>query len=351
MKKISILAISPFPHYDILFKELEKNYKVEVFYLKVFMKEYPWEKTKNSKSSIQNIFKITYSFLKCDLAIVCGWNNIKSLYLLFILILFSKKTVFWSDTPIIKKQNFFIIYLKKYILNHVYSFVSGKKGIKLFADHYNISLNKFYDFPYPIKSINDKDIRKYNFNRNQLIIYNQDKIRLLISNRFIERKGYDIIIKVFQRLKQNNLLEKFQVTIIGIGDLFDKYKKEISDIDKNIKFLGWIEYEEYIQQIKSTDILLHASYFEQYGIPPLDAMAHGKLVIASDGVMSAVDRISNNINGFLFKKGNHQDLYNILSYILLNRKEIYIIGEAARNSSKKFTVTYNIGTIKKLIEK
>ena len=47
-----------------------------------------------------------------------------------------------------------------------------------------------------------------------------------------------------------------------------------------MKLKGWVEYAEYLDILAANDVFIHASLHEPFGIPPMDAMRYGKLVIA-----------------------------------------------------------------------
>lgn len=138
---------------------------------------------------------------------------------------------------------------------------------------------------------------------------NKEKINIFIANNFVERKGYSILMEAFTLLKQNNLIDKFNIVIAGTGVLFEKYSKEFMNLSSNIILLGWIEQEEYLFNMNNCDVYIHASLFEPFGIPPLDAMARGKLLIVSDGVKSTDRIIEDSINGYVYSLHLNQRNY------------------------------------------
>ena len=62
--------------------------------------------------------------------------------------------------------------------------------------------------------------------------------------------------------------------------------------------------------MSETDIFIHTSLQEPFGIPPIDAMSHGKLLISSDNVYSSLDRVIDGFNGYLYRKNSAEDLFN-----------------------------------------
>ena len=131
-------------------------------------------------------------------------------------------------------------------------------------------------------------------------------------------------------------MSKYRIRIAGNGELYDEIKNRLDKLNEDIILLGWIEDEQYLYEMDHCDIFIHASVFEPFGIPPLDAMCRGKLLIASDGVESVNTIIENGVNGFVFEADNGGELANILENI--SRSQIYVIGNNGRN---KLLETYN----------
>ena len=77
-------------------------------------------------------------------------------------------------------------------------------------------------------------------------------------------------------------------------------------------------------------MFIHASTFEPFGIPPIDAMKYGKLVIASDGVKSISDIIVNGENGFMFHAGNSEELAQMLMQVIHLKEGVYEIGRKGK---------------------
>jgi glycosyltransferase involved in cell wall biosynthesis len=186
---------------------------------------------------------------------------------------------------------------------------------------YNINDNKLFIFPYAY-SDNTKGIKSINKQRKELI-KRGEKISILIANRFINRKGYDIVYEAFNEMDKNNLLNEFDITILGTGNEFDKYKSLFSYF-KNINMQGWVSKSAYESILNNCDILVHASHFEPFGIPPVDALARGKYLIVTDKVMS-VDFLANkNCEGISFYNSNdYKELYDIFKMLIDKKDLIY----------------------------
>jgi glycosyltransferase involved in cell wall biosynthesis len=228
-----------------------------------------------------------------------------------------------------------------------YLLVTGCEGIKRISSWSNIDEARFRDFPYLSAIVNNDEMIEFNKYRSRCL-QEGDKIKILISNRFEKRKGYHCVYEALKNLEAYDL-EKFSFTIIGSGTEFEYYKRRFRELKIEVNFKFWVEYKEYLSHIKETDILIHASSHEPFGIPPVDAMAHGKLVIVSDEVMSTRDRISDRKNGYMFKANDSVGLAGILKLVCKDPKLIYGFGEQAFFDSKKYQLGNNLSVVNEII--
>lgn len=110
---------------------------------------------------------------------------------------------------------------------------------------------------------------------------NLERPYYLAIGRFSAYKNFDLLIKIF------NLLD-LPLKIIGSGNEERKLKKMAGE---NIEFLGRIADPEKHQVIEHCIGLINPVIDEDFGIVPIEAMAHGKPVLAhkSGGALEMVE--------------------------------------------------------------
>lgn len=112
---------------------------------------------------------------------------------------------------------------------------------------------------------------------------------------------------------------------------------------------GWVEPTEYTRLMSQTDVYIHASLEEPFGIPPLDAMYKKKVVIVSDGVKSTDRIIDNGVNGFIYKSNDAEQLATIL--MSLKKDDFPSIGEAAHKTVvQHYSISRNIDSLKECLD-
>lgn len=342
-KTILLTTVHPAPYVDRWINVLKQKYNLTIAYHEKKSKMKSWKTFHGYEGFCFSDFNIVayLSLLKnYDFVIFGGWYNLYTLIGIFYLWILNRKFAVFSDYPDDKSLKRKIYYIKKYMLFKLipYFFCATESCIKFYSENYSIPQNKLKLFQYIYAKSNWEKVKLINKQR-QRQISEGSRINLFIANNFYYRKGYDVLVNAFQMLHEQNSLNRFSITIAGHGVDFEKIKNEILSFDPTVNFVGWIEPDKYDELMESCDIFIHASFFEPFGIPPLDAMDKGKLLIVSDGVRSVDKLIINGVNGFSYKANDSCALYEILNSI--NVETIYKIGEAGRNS---LLSTYNAET-------
>jgi glycosyltransferase involved in cell wall biosynthesis len=338
--KITYITNHPAPYMDIIFDAISDKYELSVMYNNLKDSEKTWRQQINTRGILiraKNLWKVVNILKTSSLIIIGGWNSASNLIIIMYLLFINKKFAIHTDVPDVNRITKFKKILKNFFFKRLdYLFITGESGIDHFKNNYNVRNKIFKILPYGVRVPDLHTLKDINRLRNSKLNAG-DRIKILIANRFLARKGYDVLFDALNDLRSKNLLKYFEITIAGAGELFEEYHYKLTSLGGNITVLGWIEYDDYLKLMKSTDLYIHSSHFEPYGIPVIDAMVHGKLVIASNGVMSAVDCIESNVNGYIYNSHNSSELSNIMSYLNLNRIKIYEIGGQALNIRNKFS--------------
>ena len=314
LMNLLFLNVTPLPHSIDLHKNLQKKgHNVEFYYLTDAKTFYPWKnldyglKFKIIRQSIKGFLDLKNTANKSDVVVITGWHSVMHVVIAIYCFIKRIQFSFWLDVPQSPKLG--VKYFFKRILLKLADgyFITGEAGFDFFEKQYGLKSSKFYNFPYmenkPVEEISDEILNEMVSN-----IKSRNKIRLLISSRFLPRKGYDTVFETFKILSPT---------------IANKYR---------------------------VDIYLHASNQEPYGIPPMDAMARGKVVIGSTGVYSCLDRIIHKENGLLFKAGKSNEIEKCLKWIVENPEFIYKLCHNALIASEKYNLSYHEKVLESFVD-
>jgi glycosyltransferase involved in cell wall biosynthesis len=152
---------------------------------------------------------------------------------------------------------------------------------------------------------------------------------LLYVGRLHRSKGIEDLISAFVSLPRK--FSEYELLIIGSGPNESRLKQLVEKNSPKVKFLGNLPNKEVRKYFSKCTVFILPSYFEGFGIVILEALASGKPVIASN-IMGPREIINHGFDGFLFEKGNVQELRKYLERVLSDKKLREKIGRNARKT-------------------
>jgi len=207
-------------------------------------------------------------------------------------------------------------------------------------DRFNISDEK-------IKVIYDGyDQELFCPNQNQEIIKQiREKFSLRENEQFIfysgsfedhePRKNIDFILDVFHKIHKfyPDLLFLLSGKKGAESDRLMEVAKK-SDYDKNIKFIGFLSWEELVGCYQAASAFVFPSLYEGFGLPPLEAMACGVPVISSN--TSSLPEVVGDAGILLDPKDANSWVKNIKK-ILDNKEFAKTLSKKGLIQAKKFS--------------
>jgi D-inositol-3-phosphate glycosyltransferase len=126
--------------------------------------------------------------------------------------------------------------------------------------------------------------------------------RVLVVGRLVPRKGIDTVITAIARLPECELLivgGPPRMELNNDAEAVRLHQVALSlDVASRVTFLGGLSRSQLPAIYRSSDVVVCMSWYEPFGIVPLEAMACGKPVIASD-VGGLKDTIVDGVTGVL----------------------------------------------------
>jgi glycosyltransferase involved in cell wall biosynthesis len=129
--------------------------------------------------------------------------------------------------------------------------------------------------------------------------------------RFVEEKGFDLLIRAFINMKQN----EYQLVIAGDADHDAPYTRNLKKLasQNNVVLTGFIKGEELGQLFSNARLFVLPSYHEGLPISLLEAMSYSLPVLVSDIPANKQVYLPDNT---YFASGNENALINSLKEIL-----------------------------------
>lgn len=167
--------------------------------------------------------------------------------------------------------------------------------------------------------------------------------RFFSYGRFVEKKGFAILIKAWLTLKERGY--HLPLSIAGDGPLKQELQALIIQyqLEDLVQLVPWVD--DVVKFIDSFDVFVLPSLDEPFGLTVIEAMARGKVVVASK--TSGPNSVLNDEFSERFKPGDPNDLVSAICR-LLNRG-VHI--DMAHIAQEKFQSTYSADAVVPLIER
>jgi len=124
--------------------------------------------------------------------------------------------------------------------------------------------------------------------------------------RYVEEKGFRILLKALEILKQQALPRPIHLVAVGSGDCRQNYEKEIRDkqLDSLVTMVDYTS--EVIPYLRQFDLLVVPSLLEASSLVSMEAMAVGIPVLGSDCI--GLREVLRGTPSISFQTGNPHDL-------------------------------------------
>ena len=283
------------------------------------IKHFNFIPTHKDQSKIQNIFHFIYSLFEFNYYIISNkqikivhihsaskGSFVRKIIIAMIAKIYGKKVILHMHGGQFKEyinnlswSKFIFIYL----MNQVDLFICLTEGWECYYKNH-LGLKNVAILGNPVK-IEDNLFQKPP----------SDELSLLFLGTLNDKKG---IFDFLDYISTNEHFKNYKIhlKIGGTGET-ERLINSISDTKylNQIEYLGFVSGDQKHEAIKACDMFILPSYYEGLPVSILEAMGHGKPVIATNvgGVSSVVKEHS---NGWLFEPGNFQQLDIIFDEIV-----------------------------------
>lgn len=216
-----------------------------------------------------------------------------------------------TDGGMIKEDSGFRYKLKKHFIGSASGWLSTGKMTTDYLTYYGADPAK--TMVYPFTSIWKKDILERPLTKQEKLEIREklgmSKKKIVISvGQFIYRKGYDVLLKVCQKLD-----DSIGVYIIG-GTPTEEYLQLKDEMSlSNVYFIDFMNKSELAEYYKAADLFVLPTREDIWGLVVNEAMAYGLPVVTTDRCVAGMELVKNKNNGLVVPaENNDQLLYGIL---------------------------------------
>ncbi|MDI6602294.1 MAG: glycosyltransferase family 4 protein [Thermoanaerobacteraceae bacterium] len=271
-------------------------------------------------------------YIKDDDIIVAGWvGQLKELSNNNIPVFYWEQGHEWlfGDIPDVARVSVIRRYLKENYSQNVYIAAVSTFVSKILSSRYSRNtpvIPNFIDTDFYYPSSN----------------YKPGNTILLVGNPTLRFKGFDIALNAL------NLLEKagYRFKLKWVTPV----QFQLNNVSFPIEIVIRPSQEELANIYRTSDIFLFTSWYEGFGMPPLEAMASGTPVVATR--CGGIDTYAKNQeNALIFEPGDVNGLTAGLAFFLKNEKMRQLFGQKGRETALMFNINKGINELEKYLVK
>ena len=201
--------------------------------------------------------------------------------------------------------------------------------------------------------LNNKGIVLYNTNQSELIlnkasidvnntIFKPDEMKICAMGSLIAVKGFDRLIRVHKRLRDNGI--NVHTYILGEGTDRETLEKQIeqSNLRDSVSLLGY--QENPYKYLKRCDVFVCSSYSEGFSTAATEALICG-IPVVTTRVSGMNELLGDNNEYGCIAENNEDSLYNELQDILLDNNKLKHYQVKAVERGKHFDTKTTVNAV------
>lgn len=176
--------------------------------------------------------------------------------------------------------------------------------------------------------------------------------RLLAIGRHVPVKRFEVAIQAIALANKKAGRELAELLIAGDGPERNSLEAIAQSLGSaaSVRFRGWMENDAVYKELGDADALVVPSQFEPYGVVVLEAMAAGRGVLASEGVVAARDRDEGTGAVLLHPIGDVESLAEQIVWLATDRERLRKASLASRATAEKWPPARAAAIVEEILE-
>lgn len=154
----------------------------------------------------------------------------------------------------------------------------------------------------------------------------------LFTGRLMPYKGVDVLAAAY-RLYRSRASDPWDLHVVGLGDM----DKELQSIP-GVTMHGFVASKDLSDLMRRTTCLVLPSYIDFFGVVVHEAALSGQALICSDGVGATPYLLQDGFNGWVFPKGNAEELAAAMVRVSeLSEDRLLAMSQGSRALASRFS--------------
>lgn len=216
-------------------------------------------------------------------------------------------------------------------------------------EHFETDIaNQRYLSKYDLVVVPNKKLKNYYLGYNENVLIINDAIELpsekairygnniVFIGKLTKDKKIDELLNIFSKLER---FIKTDLIIIGVGEMRKYYEDKIKTENiHNVHFKGLLTKEEVESELLNSAVYVNMNEKDTTNLSMLEAMSYGVPIITFDSEESLFPFVVDEINGYLIKNQDEEEMFEKIKTILSNPETLSSLSLCAKEKSLEFDI-------------
>lgn len=225
-------------------------------------------------------------------------------------------------------------YIKRNSLRGAFAYFSTCANHDKYYEHYAGKDINIYRYPFSsiyMKNILDSVISREKKTKIKKSLGIKESKMLLTIGQFIERKGFDLLLKAMPKLDKD-------IGLYMIGGYSEEYERMVLDFKlSNVHFICFKDREELQNYMDASDLFILPTREDVWGLVIIEAMARGLPIITTQRCNAGLQLVRDDKNGYIIPVEDVSEIIEKTNKII-NNKDIENMGKYSLNYIQEYTI-------------
>lgn len=345
-RKVMILSTYPAPYRMQLFEKLRREFEVDVFFETAQGDERNNDWFYNAgayiledKEGYNRYKKACLHIRQYDLVALYEYSTKRACKIMVLCRLLNIPYVINCDgVNLLSNDNKFRNIIKTFFIKGSSGCLASGTNAKKYFLKYGAQKEKIHIHTFT--SLNESDILEGVLGENEKYQLREKlnlplKGRLAIAvGRFIPLKRYDELIRAWKRLPKDYFL-----LLIGGGSEYERYQSTVKELAlENVIIEPFHRKEELFDYYKASDVFVHPTSYDVWGLVVNEAMACGLPIVVSDHCIAGLELVQNGTNGYVVNMGQDDQLCDKVMEIMQDDQLRLEMAKQSISTIKAYTI-------------
>ena len=212
--------------------------------------------------------------------------------------------------------------LKTYLIGSAGLWLSSGSQCTRYLRHYGADASRIREYPLASTVLSEQDLQPLSA-RERAILKRKDNLQevvVLAVGQFVPRKGFDLLLRAFARLRRERRDMAVSLLLVGGGPDRALYESIIREEGiRHVTIRNFMQRDDLLPYWKIADLFVLPTRYDVWGLVVNEAAAFGLPIVTTEMAGAAADLVREGENGFVVKPDDEEALARRIGQLAQDR--------------------------------